>query len=230
MKLILFDIDGTLVTTGGAGMRAMNRAFAAMCGIDDALDGIPLAGRTDRVIVRDALARVFPGEIADGWLDEFRNTYCGLLDEELAVGTRPGKRVLPGVESLLESLVTRADVRLALLTGNFARAARIKLGHFGLWDFFSCGAFGDTHVDRNALLDVALEAVQAREAISVPHARVYVVGDTPHDVACARAGGARAIAVATGIVSAEELQKSGADVVLPDLSNTRDVLCTLGCD
>jgi phosphoglycolate phosphatase-like HAD superfamily hydrolase len=230
MTLVLFDIDGTLVLTGGAGVRAMDRTFARLYGTAGALDGIALAGRTDRVIVQEALARLAPATTLDeSWLTRFRQVYCDFLVEEMANGARAGGRVLPGIASLLEALGRRADIAVALLTGNFAQAARIKLEHFNLWDHFPWGAFGDDHVDRNALMHVALATARARLETDVAADRVFVIGDTPHDVACARAGAARAIAVATGFSTIDELRDTGADVVFEDLSDTTEVLRVLEC-
>jgi phosphoglycolate phosphatase-like HAD superfamily hydrolase len=225
MKLVLFDIDGTLVLTGGAGMRAMDRAFHRLFGAARALQGVTLAGRTDRVIVSEALERLAPGvRLDDEWLASFREIYCGYLEEEIADGVASGKRILPGVRPLLDALSTRDDVALGLLTGNFSRSARIKLDHFGLWHYFAWGAFGDDHVDRNELLPVALAAAREARGLDVPPGRVFVIGDTPNDVACARSGGAQAIAVATGPSSVDDLWASGADVVFGDLSDTNTVI------
>lgn len=227
MKLILFDIDGTLVNTGGAGMRAMDRTFASLYGVDGVLAGTPLAGRTDRFIVGDAAARLDPPPLVDDeWLASFREIYCGLLEEEIASHRSASKRLLPGVRELLDVLAPRRDVVMALLTGNFARSARIKLAHFGIWDYFQFGAYGDAHVERNPLFDVAMTAAREHPAAAVAIDSVYVIGDTPHDVACARAGGARAVGVATGLHSAEELRSCGADVVFDDLADTRQVLAS----
>jgi phosphoglycolate phosphatase-like HAD superfamily hydrolase len=225
MRLILFDIDGTLVNTGGAGVRAMNRTFREIYRVDGALQGIALAGRTDRVIVHDAVARLDPQRtVDDEWLERFRQRYFPILEEEMANGAGAGKRVLPGVRPLLDALAARDDIVLGLLTGNFAPAARIKLAHFGLWDYFTCGAYGDAHVDRNLLLEVAREAARAHAPGVIAPERIVVIGDTPHDVACARSGGATAIAVATGIHSLDDLHATEADVVFEDLSDTREVL------
>jgi phosphoglycolate phosphatase-like HAD superfamily hydrolase len=225
MKLVLFDIDGTLVQTGGAGMRAMSRAFAELYRAENALDGVALAGRTDRAIVNDVLERVAPGVVADeSWMAGFLDRYCALLDDELESGAGTGKAVLPGVAPLLDALADRDDVVVALLTGNFARSARIKLAHFRLWQYFACGAFGDLHVDRNHLLAVALEAARGVGGRAFGADRVCVIGDTPLDVACARFGGARAVAVATGPHPTEDLRRAGADVVFDDLSDTRTVI------
>ncbi len=228
MKLVLFDIDGTLVLTGGAGMRAMDRTFHQLFGTERALQGVTLAGRTDRVIVSDALERLAPGvPLDDRWLASFREIYCGYLEGEIADGVASGKRILPGVRPLLDTLSARDDVALGLLTGNFSRSARIKLDHFGLWHYFAWGAFGDDHVDRNELLPVALAAAREARGLDVPPGRVFVIGDTPNDVACARSGGAQAIAVATGPSSVDDLWASGADVVFGDLSDTDTVIAVI---
>jgi phosphoglycolate phosphatase-like HAD superfamily hydrolase len=226
MKLVLFDIDGTLVLTGGAGMRALNRAFEERYGVPNALEGVALAGRTDRAIIVDGLARVAPGTALDeGWLADFRARYCRFLEEELAHGVAVGrKEVLPGVRPLLDALAARADVGLGLLTGNFPESARIKLAHFDLWRYFKWGAFGDGHVDRNALLALARVAARDHHEVDVPPERIFVIGDTPHDVACARSGGAVAIAVASGFVSLEDLRATRPDALFEDLSDTAAVL------
>ena len=131
---------------------------------------------------------------------------------------------MPGIRELLEALRARRDVALGLLTGNFADGARIKLEYFDLWQYFPCGAFGDDASDRNALVPVAIE--RAREC-GVAHAApedVVVVGDTPHDIACARAVGARPIGVATGNYSVDDLRASGAEAVFDNLRNTESFL------
>jgi phosphoglycolate phosphatase-like HAD superfamily hydrolase len=143
---------------------------------------------------------------------------------------KPGegrKSVMPGVRPLIDSLAGRPDVVLALLTGNFRRSARIKLEYFDLWAPFPFGAFADDATDRNALVPVALD--RAREAGHAPQAdRVIVIGDTPLDVECARAGGVRALGVATGSHSVDELREAGAYAVFDDLGETEKVMDALG--
>ncbi|MGE3842204.1 MAG: HAD family hydrolase [Vicinamibacterales bacterium] len=225
MKLVLFDIDGTLINTAGAGVRAMSRVFVDLYGTERALDGLAFAGRTDRVIVEEALARVAPGEsIGDPWWESFRAQYCGLLERELRESPSSGSKVLPGIRPLLDALRNRPDVVLALLTGNFAQSAQVKLAHFALWDYFCCGAFGDDHVDRNHLFDVALSAAIPHKPAAAEWDEVVVIGDTPLDVACALSGNATALAVATGIYTSEALRASGAHHVFDDLSDTDHVL------
>jgi phosphoglycolate phosphatase-like HAD superfamily hydrolase len=226
-RLLLFDIDGTLVATGGAGRRAMNRAFHDVFGVAGAFDGVDLAGRTDTSIVADAFAHAgLPGGPAE--VARFRERYVTCLQDEVP---RPSdeKGVLPGISALLDALHPAPHRFLALLTGNYAEAAEVKLAHFDLWRYFRCGAFGDDHGDRNHLVPVALERARSRGL--PPHveaAHAIVIGDTPRDVACAHAHGARAVAVATGLYSAERLEEAGADVVFEDLSDTDAVLRAIG--
>lgn len=217
MKLLLFDIDGTLVLTGGAGMRALNRACEDLVGHRDALDGIPVAGRTDWIILQDTLHRL--GRDLDSELFvALRDRYLAYLEQEIELPGHGVKGVLPGVRGLLDRLHTRDDVFLGLLTGNFEAGARIKLRHFDLWKYFRCGAFGDDAADRNALVPFAVS--RARECgVRVTARDVFVVGDTPHDVACALAAGAKPVGVATGRFSVAELRATGADAVFRDLSD-----------
>ena len=226
-QLILFDIDGTLILTGRAGVRAMNHAFRETLSIGEALADIPLAGRTDRAIIAEALARFAPAHEADeAWVVAFRDRYLDRLRVELDVD-HPGKRVLPGIGPLLDALETVPDTHVALLTGNFARGAEVKLGYFDLWRRFKWGAYGDATTDRNALLPVAMQRAREAGLMGLTPADVVVIGDTPHDVACAHSGGARAVAVATGPFSEAALADTGAEVVLPDLADTRGVLDAL---
>jgi phosphoglycolate phosphatase-like HAD superfamily hydrolase len=231
--IVLFDIDGTLIRTGRAGNRAMNRAFDDLFGIAGAFDGIEMAGRTDKWILGAAATRAGVDLIGDDF-ERFRDRYFTRLREALppaegsretadnretvAAGEGP-KGVLPGVQGLLETIHTRTDIFPALLTGNCEDGARIKLEHFDLWRFFRCGAYGDEVVDRNHLFDVALQRAQECGAPRVSASEVIIVGDTVLDVACARAAGARSIAVATGPSDVETLRQSGADMVMRDLSD-----------
>jgi phosphoglycolate phosphatase len=225
-KLILFDIDGTLVLTGGAGKRGMTRAFAEVFGVPDAFAAIELAGRTDTSILADAFAQHDTRVPPDG-VERFRTRYLECLRDEVVRATS-GKRVLPGISALLEALHPRVDSLLALLTGNFAEAAEVKLGHFDLWRYFQCGAFGEDAHDRNHLVPIALDRARACGLAShVAVDRVVIVGDTPRDVACALAHGARVVAVATGEYSVEDLQRAGAGLVFEDLSDTPAVLSAL---
>jgi phosphoglycolate phosphatase len=225
-QLVLFDIDGTLVLTGGAGKRGMTRAFESLFGIPDAFAAISLAGRTDTSILADAL--VWHGvPFTPDDVSAFRSRYLDYLREEVA-RTTAGKQVLPGILPLLSTLDTSSRSFLGLLTGNYAAAAEVKLGHFDLWRYFRCGAFGEDAHDRNHLVPIALERARACGLPSdIDADRVVVVVDTPRDVACAHAHGARIVAVATGDYSAGELREAGADVVFEDFSDTAAVLSSI---
>jgi phosphoglycolate phosphatase len=224
-NLVLFDIDGTLVLTGGAGIRAMNRAVETVLGHPAALEAIPVAGRTDWSILRDVL-RHMGQDLDEPLFRQLRAQYVVFLSEEIELPGRGVKAVMPGVRALLDRLRPREDVWLGLLTGNLFEGARIKLEHFDLWKYFRCGAFGDDAPDRNALVPFAVARARQEGLPEITADRVLVVGDTPHDVACARAAGAVPIAVATGGYTTEQLRGSGADIVFEDLSDL-DAFCAL---
>jgi phosphoglycolate phosphatase len=217
--LILFDIDGTLLLSGGAGVRAMTRAFERAFGVSDAFGAIPIAGFTDSFLVSQALARAGLVETSDAHA-RFRDAYLALLPAEIVKPGTGRRGLMPGVLALLRRLADDDRLHAALLTGNYETAARIKLTHFGVGDFFSWGAFGEDSPDRKELARLALARAADRAVPRAARENPIVVGDTPHDVACARSIGARAIAVATGGCPLEQLRDAGADVVLPDLSDT----------
>jgi phosphoglycolate phosphatase len=218
--LVLFDIDGTLVLTGRAGVRALDRAVADVFGVKGALETVSIAGRTDRAIITDALAAIgqpFSEEAVARVCDR----YCTLLAEEVLRPVPHPKLVLPGVLDALDHLdrlASEGHVRVGLLTGNFARGAEIKLGHFDLWRRFGFGAFGDHHADRRDLVPLAIDAAMRSGAGAFTAAETVIIGDTPADVDCAHAHGARAIAVATGGFDLAQLEATGAEVVVKDLS------------
>lgn len=224
--LLLFDIDGTLVVMGGAGQRAMNRAFADVFGRRDVFARIELAGRTDTSILADAFAAQ-QMTYDESHVRAFRARYLVCLQEEVPKPASP-KRVLPGIVELLDALAPQQHIFLGLLTGNYADAAQIKLAHFDLWRFFRCGAFGEDHHDRNHLVPVALERARACGlGTHVQGSQVVVIGDTPRDVACAHAHGARCVAAATGGSDRDTLAGAGADSVFDDFSDTVQVLDAL---
>jgi phosphoglycolate phosphatase-like HAD superfamily hydrolase len=224
--LLLFDIDGTLALTGGAGGRAMTRAFEEVFAVPNAFQGIPMAGRTDAWILNDAAAaHAILQDSPD--LARFRDAYVRHLAIEL---DKPGvarKGLMPGVRELLDALAPRDDVYLALLTGNYEAGARVKLEYFDLWRYFPCGAFGDDAPHRNVLVPKAITRVEACGGPSFAAADAVVIGDTPLDVGCAAFAGARSLAVATGSHSVAELRDAGADIVFADLSDTTAVLRAL---
>jgi phosphoglycolate phosphatase-like HAD superfamily hydrolase len=219
-RVVLFDIDGTLVLTGGAGGRAMTLAFEECFGVPKAFHGTPMPGRTDSwILSAAATAHGIPPD----QLPRFHDAYLSHLTREIHE-PGPRKGVMPGVRPLLDALASRPDVYLALLTGNYERSARLKLEYFDLWRYFRAGAFGDDAPDRNALVAKALLRIRTGGGPSAAPADAVVIGDTPLDVMCASVGGARSVAVATGDYDADSLRQAGADIVFEDLSDTSAVL------
>jgi phosphoglycolate phosphatase len=226
-KLILFDIDGTLVLTGGAGRRALSRAFEDLFALPDCLNGVPMSGRTDAWIIGEVAAR-HGLPMPPCAIDQLRTAYVSHLQTEIQEPGPSLKGVMPGILPLLQIISGRNDGYLALLTGNFEQGARIKLEYFDLWRYFPCGGFGDDAPDRNSLLGKAIARVAECGGPAVEPKDVVIVGDTPLDVAVAVAGGARSVAVATGGYDVDTLWASGADAVFEDLSDVSAVLGAFG--
>ena len=226
MRLILFDVDGTLVTARGAGRRAMARAFAAVFGVTGPIERYDFRGKTDPQIVADlmAAAGLEPGAIAAG-LSAFYARYL----EELAAEIGSGERValMPGIGELVPRLAGSPGAVVGLLTGNIEGGARIKLAPTGLWSHFSVGAYGSDDADRSRLPAVAVRRAEALVGRPIAPERVLVIGDTPLDIGCARAFGAVAVAVATGQHSAGELAACGPDLLFPDFSDVRRAAAAL---
>ena len=222
MKLVLFDIDGTLLTSGFAGVDAMRLAFADLYQIADGFAGISVSGKTDRAILEEALMlhRLL---ISDDAHTLFYDQYIQYLRRTLYEPGRP-QRLMPGIPQLLEAMAGQADVILGLLTGNYAIAAQLKLEAFGIWQYFRIGAYGSDAADRNALVPIAQERTRILLGHDVPPQRTFVIGDTPRDIACARAHNAWAIAVATGNYTLDELQAHQPDHCLSDMSDIATVL------
>jgi phosphoglycolate phosphatase-like HAD superfamily hydrolase len=218
-RLYVFDIDGTLISTGGAGSSAMRAAFTALWRVEDGFSGVEFAGRTDRAILRDALVAggfmngSFPADLA-----RFKRAYLRRLPATL---TSTAGTVLPGVVPLLDRLRLDGGATLALGSGNFRRGALMKLRHYGIDHYFSVGGFGDDADDRSAMIARAIRAGRRRAG---SRATVYVIGDTLHDIAAAKANGVVAVGVATGPVSEDILTKAGADIVLPTLEEAVPLL------
>lgn len=221
--LLLFDIDGTLIRGGGCGERALRLAVRDTFGVDDALHDIEIAGRTDTRIARQLLQK-YGREVTEEGIAAILESYLRHLPALLRES--PGQ-VLPGVEALLSLLRPRADVVLALLTGNVVRGAQHKLTHYGLWDYFPFGAFADDHHERDHLGPFALTRARDR-GHQVELSRTFVIGDTPHDISCARAIGVTAVAVATGVFTAENLAPHAPDILLEDLGDIPATLRALG--
>jgi phosphoglycolate phosphatase len=223
-RLLLFDIDGTLINSGGAGMYALKSALKERFGIKDDLEDIEIAGMTDSGIIVSILDKhKIPAnaENVAGFLD----SYVHFLSHELP--RRKGK-LLPGILELLKKLKARKHVVLALLTGNVSRGARLKLGHYGVWHFFEFGAFADDHSDRNKLGSFAQARAKEKHGREFSAEEIDVIGDTPRDIACGKALGARTIAVATGTWSREKLAEHNPDILIDDFSDVARLIDTLG--
>ena len=224
IRLLLWDIDGTLINTGAAGQRAIVRATAERFGGSGDLDGVEIAGRTDTGIAHQILAK-YGEPVTDENVQSLLDLYVRLLAEELP---RREGRVLPGVLELLQRSASQPDTTLGLLTGNLERGAKLKLEHYQLWHFFAFGAFSDDHHDRNELGAFALSRAAAATRIKFAAAQVDVIGDTGHDIACGKIFGARTIAVATGSWTREQLAEHAPDFLFDDLSEVDEVIATLG--
>jgi len=214
----LFDVDGTLLLTQGAGRDALSLALRDQFGVEDDLSGIPFAGRTDTLILADVLTR-HGLEFRDGERERFWGRVTAHMR---ALMDPPRGGLLPGVRPLLDTIGAEPGWVRALLTGNVAEMARIKLEAFGVYDAFAWGAFGDEAVDRNELAKLAVR--RAAERHGVTPERCVVVGDTEHDIACARAAGAKAVAVATGGPTKEALEACAPDLLLDDLRDPGAIL------
>ncbi len=216
MKLLLWDIDGTLLASGGAGMRALEHAVSTefLHGVPADLSTIDWAGRTDRWIAEkifDKYAIVHTPAHVTRLLD----AYIARLPAELTTTTR----VLPGIAEILTAVPGRGDFLQGLLTGNLQRGAATKLGHFDLWRHFPFGAFADDSPHRNDLGPHALRRAAEHSGITFSPDDVWIIGDTPHDIACGRIIGARTLAVCTGHHTRDQLAAHDPDALLDDLSD-----------
>lgn len=220
--LALFDIDGTLLHSGGAGKRAMVAAFRDLFGCENGFADVQMAGRTDPEIVREALQK--QGIAWDPALVEaFRRRYLELIGPELEAPS-PTKRLMPGIPAVLDALQALGFVTLGLLTGNWRGGAEAKLSHFGINGYFRLGAFADDAEQRDRLLPFALQRMRQLTGLAIPPERVVVVGDTIRDIECARPHGAVTLAVATGGNTAAELAAASPDYLLADLSDSAAVV------
>jgi phosphoglycolate phosphatase-like HAD superfamily hydrolase len=202
VRLVLFDIDGTLIRTGGAGVQAFDRTFEEVFGLKDTAKSLKFSGRTDVSLVREGLKK-HGIEPSESNFQKFFATYPLHLEQFLKV--LPGA-VLPGILPLIQQLYACENRPvIGLLTGNVRRGAELKLGHYGLWDRFETGAFADDNEDRNCIASVAKVRGEEMLGQKLDGSEVVVIGDTPLDIACGNSIGAKVLAVATGIHSRAEL-------------------------
>ena len=228
--LVLFDVDGTLLDTGGAGRIGLEASFRSIFEVDDIeapAARVRFGGKTDPVIIADIArcAGIPAGQVEARYAD-LQAAYLDALRRELAV-PNPRRRVLPGVAPLLETLAGRPDVFLGLVTGNIEEGARVKLDAFGLNHYFIDGGFSSDHPERGEIARIAHQKLSRRAGFRFPAERVMVIGDTELDVSCARDNGFRAIAVASGSSSEDELRAARPDAVFPDLTDASAVLSAM---
>jgi phosphoglycolate phosphatase len=222
MRVLLFDIDGTLIRSGGAGKAAMEAGLQSAFGVPEVRHRVPFSGRTDPGIARELL-QVHGIEPTTAHVNCLRDAYLAHLPD--ALRRIPGT-VLPGIEAALRR--ERQGAVIGLLTGNIRAGAQIKLRHYGLWDYFPFGGFADDLTDRDDVARRALVEAEAHVGRPVDPADVWVIGDTPLDVQCARAIGAKAVVVATGWHPHEELVACGPDHLLPDFTHAGELLTKWG--
>jgi phosphoglycolate phosphatase-like HAD superfamily hydrolase len=226
MRLVLFDIDGTLLSASGAGRRALHRALLDVYGTAGPIDAYDFHGKTDPGIIRDLLAAAGlpPAAVAAGEPD-FYARYLEHLEREIGDGR--AVRLYPGVAPLVEALAASERCLVGLLTGNIEGGARLKLRSTGLWPRFRVGAFGSDDADRTRLPAVAARRAEALLGRGFRGADLVIVGDTPLDVGCGRAFGAVCVAVATGRHTVAELTACSPDHVFADLGDTGRILAAI---
>jgi phosphoglycolate phosphatase-like HAD superfamily hydrolase len=226
VKLVLFDVDGTLITSRGAGRRAMRAALERVFGAAGGIDQYDLRGRTDTRIVHDVMGALGwePARVKER-LDDFFEAYLAGLAGEIGDGR--GVVTLPGVATVVERLAESSDALVGLVTGNIEEGARLKLLPTGLWPRFRVGAYGSDHMDRRRLPSLAARRAHALVGVAFAPTEVVVIGDTPHDIDCARAFGAVAVAVGTGQYTREELLAESPDALFDDLADVDRVVATI---
>jgi len=223
-RVILFDIDGTLLW-GGPAKGAFCEAMVETYGTAGDVDGVSFAGKTDPQIARRLLSGTgMDSADIESRFDELWTRYLGYLEERLPDDP---VTVLPGVTELLVALAAHDDVGIGLLTGNIVGGARLKLGSAGLWDHFGFGSYGSDHEERDRLPAIAVDRARALWGPTLMAQDAIVVGDTPRDVACGKAGGMRTLAVATGSFSFGDLEATDPDHILEDLCSTTGVVTIL---
>lgn len=223
-KLILWDIDGTLIVSQGAGVRAMERALTQCFGVSCDLGVIDWAGRTDSWITGEVLRHVGLPDTPQNSHD-YLEAYLALLPAELRDG--PQGQVLPGILELLETLHHRTDVAQGLLTGNVRRGAEFKLTHYQVWHYFEFGAFADDSPRRNDLGPHAQRRAKEIHAVDFAPDQTFIIGDTPHDIECGKVIGARTIAVATGRHTLTELATHQPTALFANFADTAAFLRTI---
>jgi len=217
MQVIGFDIDGTLLLSGGAGGRALDRAFEEVLGVHDAFRGIHPHGMTDDDIVMEMGRRTIGRNLESDEVRRLRDRYAYYMEDELPRSVK--FEIMPGVPALLDTLAAEEGLVLGLVTGNYEETGRMKLAHGGIEKYFRFGGWGSDSADRLELTRVGLERGRALAGDALQNGQVFLVGDTVHDVRCGLGAGARVIGVATGPVDTGVLLGEGAHFALDDLTD-----------
>ncbi|MGA3169575.1 MAG: HAD hydrolase-like protein [Chthoniobacteraceae bacterium] len=224
MKLLLFDIDQTILHSGGAGERALLLALRQRFGPGHDLANVEIPGKTD-IWIAHRIFQLHHIHPSPEDINLFLHTYLRFLETEL---TRSNSRLLPGFPHILHTLAQHPNIAIGLLTGNLRRGAELKLRHHRILHHFPFGAFADDSLDRNNLGPFARDRASQLHRAHFQPRDIYIIGDTPHDIACAKAIGAVSVGVATGHYTRAALQAASADIIFDDLSDIPQVLRTLG--
>jgi phosphoglycolate phosphatase len=221
MKLLLFDIDGTILLTDGAGTRAANRAFEKIYGHAGAMDGVDAAGKTDPLILKEMFGNRLSRDYTADEAEKLYAEYVIFLEEEII---KSPIDVMPGIPYLLDNLSMRRDLILGIATGNIEHGARIKLRRAGLDGHFRTGGYGSDSWNREELIRIAIGRAKRLLTDGRDFERIYVIGDTPHDIVHGRAAGAVTIAVSTGRYSPRELEEHSPDYLFDHLADYEHVI------
>ena len=216
MKILLFDIDGTLLRAGSAPMEAFCSAFSELFGTLHVWGNIDPSGRTDPWIIREVCKEALSRELSATEFDQLCESY--ILKYQELVETAEGFIVLPGVAQLCTHLSARDDIALGLQTGNIERAGRLKLRRAGVNEYFPFGGFGSDHFERPEIVRIGIERACQHHGLEINRSPVFVIGDTPHDIAAGKASGAVTIAVATGNSTADTLRSASPDHIFENFS------------
>ncbi|PYS00596.1 MAG: haloacid dehalogenase [Acidobacteria bacterium] len=221
MKLLLFNVDQTLIYTGGAGLRALDRACRKHLAVENATEGISAHGKTDPAIIREILlARVGSDSTLEIQLQSILESYLLFLREEVQLS--PGYRVLPGIVEILREMSAQTGVVIGLATGNVEVGARIKLDRGNLNPYFTFGGFGSDSENRTTLVKKAADAAVQKCGSAIEPEDIFVIGDTPRDIEAGKDAGFRTVGVATGNYSLEQLRTAGANIAISDFQQGHD--------
>jgi len=222
MRLLLFDVDGTLIHSGGAATRAINKAFENINGVQNAMDGIRADGKTDPLILREMYNKHLGRDFMADEAEKIYKEYIIFLREEIT--KTASFTIINGIENTLESVSEKVDVILGIASGNIEEGAQIKLRHSGLESYFKFGAFGSDSENREVLIRIAIQRGSKLYNEGRNYSEVFVIGDTPMDIIHGQAAGAKVLSVATGSYSLGELRKYNPDYSIENYDDIESVV------